>query len=138
MNRMSTTALDLLGTGALDLTAGSMSVLAVTTGYTFDAADANLSDIAGGVRIGDVTLGARTFTGGVFADGTSVTVPSAAGLVLKGLWVYVDTGVEATSTLVFWMDQNSDGTAMGGTTTVDGIVVPWSGDGIAVFSAISP
>lgn len=135
MNTVTPGALQEWLTGNLDWTAGTINVLAVDTGYTFSDLHAFLDDVPGGDRIGEVALAGRTAVGGVL-DANDSLIPSAGGEALGGLWVYVDTGVEATSRLLFWIDTNEDGTPVSGTTTPDGINVPWSSSGVARFAAV--
>ena len=63
-----------------------------------------LSDISTAARIaGPVTLTAKTTTGGA-ADGADVTFTSVSGPSIEAIVIYVDTGTEATSPLIAYID----------------------------------
>jgi len=127
MSQVTTFAIDDWLTAQWSWTAGTIKVAAITTSYVFSTAHDNWDDVPGGDVIGEITIPGRTVSGGVCAgDGLPLTIPSAAGLSLGGLWIYRDTGTDSTSRLIAWIDDNADGTPISGTTTVDGIVVPWN------------
>ena len=74
--------------------------------YTADGAvDANLSDIPGAARVGDpATLALLDPVAGV-CDAADTQLPGAEGGTEVGALVgYLDSGVEATSTLIFYLD----------------------------------
>lgn len=87
-----------------DLVAGTVKVQLVDAGYTYNAAHDFFDDVTAGTRVGTaVTLGSKTFTNGIF----SAVCPDFTGLtgdVVTGFVVYIDTGAEATSRLVMFVD----------------------------------
>lgn len=94
------------------------------------ATDANLSDILGGARI--ATSGAfagKTITAGV-ADANDVTVSTVTGAQFESVNIYEDSGVEATSSLLVFID-----TATGLPTTPNGgdITVVWDSGANKIF-----
>ena len=89
-----------------------------------------LSDISGSARIaGPVTLTAKATTGGA-ADGADVTFTSVSGPSIEAIVIYVDTGTEATSPLIAYID-----TATGLSITPNGgdIIVTWDNGTNKIF-----
>jgi hypothetical protein len=111
-------------------TAVVKAVLIDTGAYTYSSAHDFLDDVPSGARIGTPqTIGSKTFgtvAAGVF-DGADIAEPSVTGASAEGLYVYEDTGVEATSHLLIWID-----TATGLPVTPNGgnINVAWNASGI--------
>ncbi len=69
--------------------------------------DANLSDIIGGARIGTSgALASKTVTDGAF-DAADITYIALSGASVESFTFYKDSGVEATSTLLFNVDTNT-------------------------------
>jgi hypothetical protein len=97
--------------------AGNVKVVAVDLAdYTYSAAHDFLDDVPSGARIAtSANLGSKTFVNGVFdAADTSFTTPS--GDPFEAYIIYIDTGVEATSRLVAFLD-----TVTGLPVTPDGV-----------------
>jgi hypothetical protein len=89
-----------------------------------------LSDISGSARIaGPVTLTAKATTGGA-ADGADVTFTSVSGPTIEAIVIYRDTGTEATSPLIAYID-----TATGLPITPNGgdIIVTWDNGTNKIF-----
>lgn len=79
----------------------------VSAGYVYSSAHTSLADIPAGAREGDpAALASKTATGGVL-DAADVTVPAVTGDVIVAVVIYKWTGVEATSTLLFYLDAGS-------------------------------
>ena len=102
----------------------TIKVILVDTGaYTPQTAvHQYVADIPPSSRIaGPVTLTAKSTTGGA-ADGADVTFTSVSGPSIEAIVIYVDTGTEATSPLVAFID-----TATGLPITPNGgdIIVTW-------------
>ena len=97
--------------GEIDWSGDDIKVVLVDSGYTFSAAHEDLADVAGAARVDtSANLSGKTSTGGVL-DADDVTFPSVtAGDTVTGLFVFQDTGVEATSLLIAWFD--TDGASM--------------------------
>lgn len=87
-----------------DLVAGTVKVQLVDSGYAYNAAHDFFDDVGAGTRVSTpVTLGSKTFTDGIF----SAVCPDFAALsgdAVAGFVVYIDTGNEATSRLVMFID----------------------------------
>jgi len=101
-----------LAAGSIDLTSGTFKmVLCDSATYTADLTDSGdefLSDISGGARL---TTGTLTTTFGVLAsrvfdasDFTGTFPDPGGGATGEILVIYKDTGVEATSPLLFYYD----------------------------------
>lgn len=68
------------------------------------ATDEDLADIAAGARVATSdNLSSKTVTGGV-ADAADVTISTVSGATVESLVIYQDTGVEATSRLIAYID----------------------------------
>jgi hypothetical protein len=87
-----------------DLVAGTVKVQLVDSGYTYSASHDFFDDVTAGTRVGTAqTLGSKSFTNGIM----SATCPDFTGLTgdtVTGFVVYIDTGNEATSRLVMFVD----------------------------------
>ena len=89
-----------------------------------------LSDISSSARIaGPVTLTSKATTGGA-ADGADVTFTSVTGASIEAIVIYSDTGSEATSPLIAYID-----TATGLPITPNGgdIIVTWDNGTNKIF-----
>ena len=110
----------------------TIKVLLVDTGtYTPNtSAHQYLSDIPTSARIaGPVTLTSKSTTGGA-ADGADVTFTSVSGPSIEAIVIYKDTGSEATSPLIAYID-----TATGLPITPNGgdIIVTWDNGANRIF-----
>ena len=98
-------------------------ILVSTSAYTPQTAvHQYLSDIPTSARIaGPVTLTAKATTGGA-ADASDCTFTSVSGATINAIVIYKDTGTEATSPLIAYID-----TATGLPITPNGgdIIVTW-------------
>lgn len=99
---------DFLG-GTLSWSGDTIKVVGVDSGYTFSAAHTNLSQVASGDRVStSAALSGKTITNGV-ADANDTVLPSVTnGVQVVGLVVYKDTGVEATSRLIAFIDTGTN------------------------------
>lgn len=86
-----------------NLSAGTVKVALVTSGYTYSASDQFYSSVSASVVGTPQTIGSKTFTNGVF-DGADVTFTSVTGSQVTRLVIYIDTGNAATSPLVAYLD----------------------------------
>jgi hypothetical protein len=92
--------------GAINWLTDTIKVLLVDTGlYTVNLATHEfLSDIPAGARVGTAqTLASKTSTAGV-ADAADVTFNTVTGNSVEALVIYKDTGVEASSPLIAYID----------------------------------
>lgn len=83
----------------------TIKVMAVTAGYTFNAAHTSINDIAVANRVqATPALTGKTATAGVF-DATDTTLTAvAAGSAIAALVVYTEAGTSASSTLMVYLD----------------------------------
>ena len=110
----------------------TIKVILVDTGaYTPQTAvHQYLADIPFSARIaGPVTLTSKTTTGGA-ADGADVTFTSVTGASIESIIIYSDSGTEATSPLIAYID-----TATGLPITPNGgdIIVTWDNGTNKIF-----
>jgi hypothetical protein len=99
--------------------------------YTYSAAHQYLSDIPSGARVGAaVTLTSKSITGGVF-DAADASVPTVTGDPAEAVVLYVDTGVEATSRLICYLDS---GAGLPVTPNGNAINLLWSNGANKIFS----
>lgn len=116
----------------IDFSVDTIKVMLVDTGaYTVNlATHTALSDVAAGARIGTAqTLGTKTSTAGV-ADAADATFTAVTGVSVEALVLYKDSGVEATSWLIAYID-----TATGLPVTPNGgnITVAWDNGANKIF-----
>ncbi|OCB15070.1 hypothetical protein [Mycobacterium intracellulare] len=107
-------------------------VLVDAADYTVNIATHEfLSDVGSSGRVAtSANLSGKTATGGV-ADANDVTFPSVSGDISEALVIYKDTGTDATSPLIAYID-----TATGLAVTPNGgdITVIWPNDAGRIFS----
>ena len=121
--------------GAVNWSTDNIKAVLVNSGsYTVDAANhTNLSQIPGGARIATsaANLSNKTVTGGVAdADDVLFSAVSSASIV-NALALYKDTGVEATSTLIAYLDT---GTGLPITPNGGDITVVWAATANKIFT----
>lgn len=111
---------------ALWTTATIKAVLLDNT-YTYSAAHNALDDIPGGAILNTVTVGSRTNVGGVCDCADIVFTFVGTG---RSVWLYKDTGVPSTSTLVYFANQFADGSTMSITTSPYTLTISNAGNGV--------
>lgn len=90
--------------GGMGLTGNVKIVLIDTAAYTYSAAHDFLDDIPAGARIAiSGNLANKTFVNGTF-DADNISIAGVSGATVEAIAYYVDTGVEATSRLIFYDD----------------------------------
>lgn len=102
-----------------------------------DAADytVNLSthdfidDVPAGARVATATLGTKSVTGGAF-DAADVTYPTVTGDPSEALVIWKDSGSEATSPLIMYIDT---ATGLGVTPNGGDITVAWDNGTNKIF-----
>lgn len=116
-------------TAAINWPTDTIKCVAVDAGYTFSAAHDFLDDVDAGARVATTTLTNCVAPGGVLdADDATFTTPPA-GDTITGFFIYKDTGVEATSRLIYWID-TVNGTAVSVATNDEDITLTWNASGI--------
>lgn len=116
----------------LDWSSHTIKAQLVDTGaYTVNLSTHEfLSDIAVGARVGAaVTLASKTYTGGA-CDAADITFTAISGPTIEAVVLYRDTGVEATSALIAYID-----TATGLPITPNGgdVIVNWDNGTNKIF-----
>lgn len=101
-----------------------------TGGAPYDAADQFLSDIAGGVLASTGNLSGKDMTNGTFSsdDAAAVGVDGDTGELVTALVGYRDTGVAATSRLIWFEDEDIDNAPLtpdGGNVVVECPTAGW-------------
>lgn len=111
----------------------NIKIVLVDAVYVYDEAHDFLDDVAAGARV--VTSGnlaTKTVTGGV-CDADDVTFSSLSGNDVTGIIVYVDSGVEATSSLLVYYDRLSTGGLIDFPPSGQDATVRWSNSSTKMF-----
>lgn len=121
----------LLG-GDIDVDTASIKIY-LLDGYTFDDTDEFLSDIIAGVRVDQTAaLASVTKTGGTLDAADPAAIASvAAGNTIDGAVAYIDTGVESTSRLLVFIDEDDAAAPLSLATNGGNITVSFDAAGIA-------
>lgn len=118
--------------GAIDLTTDNIRVVCVDAAdYTYSALHDFLDDIPVAGRVGTSgNLASKTVTDGVF-DAADITITSVSGDQFEALVIYQDTGVEATSRLIAYIDT---GTGLPFTPSGGDITITWDSGVNRIFA----
>lgn len=90
--------------GDIDLLVNTIKIALVNTTYVYSSAHDFLDDVGANTVGTAQTVGTITTTGGVFDAADPTWTAVAGGSTVQGFWIYKDTGVAATSALIFWVD----------------------------------
>ena len=91
--------------GSINLVSDTIKVMLVKNDYAQNLATDEFVSSVSASRLGtDQTLGAKSVAAGVFDAGDVTYTAVTAGATSEGVVVYKDTGVEATSPLLFYID----------------------------------
>lgn len=97
------------GNAAVNWPSDTIKAILVDTGaYTFSQAHDFLDDVPSGARIATVTLASKTNALGVM-DAADATFSAVTGASVEAIVIYKDTGTEATSRLLLYIDTVSSG-----------------------------
>lgn len=96
-------------------TTATVKAVLLSAGYTYSAAHGFLSDITAGARLSTITVPGRTNVSGVCGCGPLIFGAIAA--IATQIVMYEDTGVEGTSTLIFYASRYVDGSRIAVPTT---------------------
>lgn len=80
------------------------AVLIDTAYYTFDATHANLAAISASARVATQTLSNKVVLSTGACDADDTVFANVSGPTIEAAILYVDTGVESTSTLLLYLD----------------------------------
>jgi|SRR5688500_2409083 len=113
----------------VDINDGTVkAVLIDAADYTYSTAHNFLDDVAAGARVGTPqTIANTTVAAGLF-DGDNVTFTAVTGDVSEAILIFIDTGVEATSRLVAYIDTGVTGLPV--TPNGGDITISWNASGI--------
>lgn len=105
----------------------TIKLVAVDSGYVYDAAHDFLADVGAAARVATSSaFTGKSITNGVL-DADDVTLSALpAGDTITAIVVYQDTGNEATSRLLLFFDTKSDTTAISVATNGGDVVITWS------------
>lgn len=91
--------------GSINWVSDTIKVMLVKNTYPQNlATDEFVSDISAYRLNTDQTLGSKSVTGGVFDAGDATYTAVTAGDTSEGVVIYKDTGAEATSPLLIYID----------------------------------
>lgn len=111
-----------------NLSSGTVKAALVDTGtYTFSQSHQFYSSVSSAVVGTPVTLGSKTYAGGVF-DAADSVFTAVSGASVEALVIYIDTGSAATSPLVAYIDTGVTGLPV--TPNGGDINVAWNASGI--------
>jgi len=107
--------------------ADTIKLVAVDSGYTYNAAHDFLDDVGAAARVATSSaFTTKSITNGVL-DADDVTLSALpTGDTITAIVVFQDTGVEATSRLILFYDTKADTTAISVATNGGDVVVTWS------------
>ena len=107
---------------------GTVKVILIDVAdYTYAAAHDFLDDVPAAARVATSgALASKTYVNGTF-DAADITITGVSGDVSEALIGFIDTGVEATSRLVWYMDS---GTGLPFTPNSGNLDIAWNASGI--------
>ena len=117
-----------------DFDADTVKVVPVDATYVYDQTHNFLSQVLAGTRCATpVALAGKTGVNGV-AQANNVTFPAVtAGRTITGFVVYIDTGVEGTSTLLCYINKDAAGAAISFPTVGTDIIIAFGGGTKNIF-----
>ena len=117
----------------VDLNTDTIKLLFLN-GYTYDSADAYVSDVLAGPGATEIgrsgALDSPTVTNGTFDAADETTSGIAGGSTITDVVVYKDTGADATSVVIAHIDQNTSGAALSLATDGSPITATFHASGI--------
>lgn len=103
----------LRATTGLNLSSLNLKLVALDSTYVYSSAHDFLDDVGGGAIVATSgNLGSKTTAAGVF-DSADVSLGSpVAGDTITQFWLYYDSGSGATSSLVYYFDEDASAAAI--------------------------
>jgi hypothetical protein len=130
-NAIYTNAKNLMLTAGLDLSVVPITaVLVDAADYVFSDAHTSLADVPAIGRLASAPLTTIVVAGNVF-DADNILLNNVSGDVAEAVILYHDTGVEATSSLIAYIDT---GTGLPVTPTGADIVITWDNGENKIFA----
>jgi hypothetical protein len=102
--------------------------------YVFSSAHDFFDDVSANVIASSAALTGKTTTAGVADADDVVFAGIAAAENIEGIWIYVDSGVAATSQLLVWLDTRLDDNPIDETTTGDDVTVFFDNGASKIFA----
>ena len=127
-NAVQASARKLFLDGDIDLLNDTVKAVLTKT-YTYSSGHDFLDDVSAGNRVATVTLASKTTTGGAFDSADPVFTAVASGSTVTGIWIYKDTGTDATSPLIAWYDTNASASAISIVTSGGNITITVAASG---------
>lgn len=120
--------------GDIAIDTDTIKCVLVTSGYTQNDAHDNLDDVTSGNRLGtSAALASKTITNGVF-DCADFNVSIDADGTVDAAIFYKDSGVESTSKLIAYIDEDSGAAAISkAVSNGDTVAVTVNGSGIGTL-----
>jgi hypothetical protein len=110
----------------IDLLVDTISIQMFADDSVYDATDEFLSDVTGTQVGSPVTITSKDVTDGQFTSTTpSLLFTPPGGFTVTTLVIYVNTGSDATSRVLSWIDTKGDTTPISMVTTGDSINLHW-------------
>lgn len=120
-----------LWNGEFDIAADTYKVILVDLAdYTFSAAHEFLSSVPAAARVAEGTLANPAMVGRAF-DADDITISGVTGDESEALIIYKDTGVEATSRLIYFSDT---GTNLPFTPNGGDLAITWDAGASKIFA----
>lgn len=111
--------------GDIDLLVSTISIQMYDDDAIYDAADVFVSDVTG-TQVGPaVDITGKAVTNGQFTGSVGTFTPPGGATVIA-LIVHVNTGSDATSRVLAWLDTKADTTPISIPTTGGSIVLHWN------------
>lgn len=115
-------------TAGINLTTLNIKAALIDTGtYTYSAAHQFMSSAAAGAVARSGNLASKTVALGVF-DAADITLTAVSGATVEALILYRDTGVDATSELIAYIDTGVTGLVL--TPNGGDVTLTWNASGI--------
>ena len=106
-------ALGTLADAGVNLSSAPLKALAVTSGQAYNAAHQYVSDLtAGDIIVRSASLTSVTTTDGVITSANFTLPACTSGDTIAAVVVYHDSGADASSDLLAWIDHDSGGSAI--------------------------
>jgi hypothetical protein len=126
-------ARELAATTGIGWASSNIKIVLVDAAYVYDVAHDFLDDVAAGARVATSgNLANKTTTDGV-CDADDVSFVALSGDDVTGIIVYVDSGVEATSSLLVYYDRLSTGSLINFSPGGLDATVRWSNGSTKMF-----
>ncbi len=119
--------------GTPDLLTDTVKALLVTSAYVFDSADEFVADLTGILTNGrSPALTTKSVTSGIFDADNTTLVTVNSGQTAAAIVLYIDSGSDATSRLIAFLDTSVTGLPF--STTGGDLTITWSDGSNKIFA----